>query len=344
MYCALIGGYEQLLEQPAALESSIPFICLTDDPTLTSETWDVRLIQPEFPLDRVRSARVLKIRGHELLDEFQETLWLDNTVAFIGDPGELLDEWLVSADLAVPRHSFRENVSAEFAEVVTLKLDDPARIFEQWGHYMVVAPLVLASEVLWTGMLARRSTVAVRETMAVWLDHVLRYSRRDQLSVGIALATARHEINIVAIENSASRWHEWPRSRGRNILAGERVAQNPLEVLTLELEQAYRDLDAASIELVDIVKKRESRILECELSILDRESSIRELEASTRESVAALNATLASGSWRITAPYRWSVGRIRRMLSAREGSSGSSDSVGSSSDDSSSRDRKTQSR
>ncbi|MBC7591354.1 MAG: hypothetical protein H7226_09980, partial [Salinibacterium sp.] len=55
VYCALVGGYEKLLEQPAALESSIPFICLTDDPELRSATWDVRLIESEFALDRVRS-------------------------------------------------------------------------------------------------------------------------------------------------------------------------------------------------------------------------------------------------------------------------------------------------
>ncbi|MEI9906549.1 MAG: hypothetical protein WDO06_00345 [Actinomycetota bacterium] len=30
VYTALLGGYETLVEQPKALESSIDFICLTD--------------------------------------------------------------------------------------------------------------------------------------------------------------------------------------------------------------------------------------------------------------------------------------------------------------------------
>ena len=47
-YTALIGSYERLQEQPEAKNTDIPFICLTDDPSLTSETWEVRLIEPAF--------------------------------------------------------------------------------------------------------------------------------------------------------------------------------------------------------------------------------------------------------------------------------------------------------
>jgi hypothetical protein len=38
VYTTLIGGYEKLNEQSVATNSRLPFICLTDDPDLRSET------------------------------------------------------------------------------------------------------------------------------------------------------------------------------------------------------------------------------------------------------------------------------------------------------------------
>jgi hypothetical protein len=82
----LIGGYETLNEQPAALSSSIPFICLTDDPGLTSETWQIRHVVPLFPADPVRSQRVIKLRPRDYLPEFAGSLYIDNTVRLKAPP------------------------------------------------------------------------------------------------------------------------------------------------------------------------------------------------------------------------------------------------------------------
>ena len=74
VYTALLGGYERLNDdQPR--DSDLPFICFTDDPRLRSTTWDVRLVEPAFPLDLVRSQRDIKLRGHASLEEFSETLY-----------------------------------------------------------------------------------------------------------------------------------------------------------------------------------------------------------------------------------------------------------------------------
>lgn len=49
VYTALLGRYEELNEQPTALNTDIPFICFTDDPNLVSETWQIHLVDPLFP-------------------------------------------------------------------------------------------------------------------------------------------------------------------------------------------------------------------------------------------------------------------------------------------------------
>ena len=213
---ALIGGYERLTEQPIVSDSQVQFICFTDDPELTSQTWQVRRVEPRFAMDPVRSARDVKVRLDRYLPNAGETLWIDNSVLLLSRPEDLLDAWLAEVDLAVPRHSFRGTLSGEFAEVSVLGLDDVARVFEQVAHYEALDPQVLAEPVLWTGILARRMTSdRVRAFGELWMDHILRYSRRDQLSVNTALRGAGVPTRIVELDNHVSPHHRWPVSEGR---------------------------------------------------------------------------------------------------------------------------------
>lgn len=63
VYTALIGGYEDLINQPTAHGSSVEFICFTDNPHLESTTWRLEPMTPMLPFDMVRSQREIKIRG-----------------------------------------------------------------------------------------------------------------------------------------------------------------------------------------------------------------------------------------------------------------------------------------
>lgn len=208
MYTALIGGYERLQEQPVATSTDVPFICLTDDATLASETWEVRVVEPALLRDPSRSSRFPKILGEPLVPGYDETLWLDNRVRLEQDPDVVLDTMLAEGDIGVLHHSYRTSVMAEFDEVARRGLDDPARIYEQLIHYAETRPHVLDERPYWGGLIARRWTPEVRAAMRTWLDHVLRYSRRDQLSFRYALdglaCVRAHDL-----DNFDSDWHTW---------------------------------------------------------------------------------------------------------------------------------------
>ena len=211
VYTALIGQYEPLAEQPMAGSSDTDFICLTDVPDLVSDTWQIQRIDPVLPEDPIRSARYLKICGHACLADYQQTLWIDARVILDADPTELLETWLEGIDVAIPMHSFRESVGAEFAEIIRLGIDDPARVQEQLGHYVGSDETRLGADVPWTGMIARRSSASVREAMDEWMRHVWRYSRRDQLSFVEAMARRGMPYRLVEIDNLESDLHRWPR-------------------------------------------------------------------------------------------------------------------------------------
>jgi FkbM family methyltransferase len=217
VYTALIGGYERLNEQPIAASSAVEFICFTDDPELVSETWTIRLVEPRFPRDSIRSARYLKVMGPELLKDYDQSLWIDNTIQLCMPPETILDEWLTEADFAAPLHSFRDSVAGEFDAVETAGYDGPARIYEQMTTYAATRPSVLREKPYATGFIARRHTTEVCEAMRLWYEHILRYSRRDQLSLNYVLSVTGLPAAGIAIDLHKSQFHQWPISHGRKI-------------------------------------------------------------------------------------------------------------------------------
>jgi hypothetical protein len=279
VYTALFGGYEPLHEQPQALTSTVPFICFTDDPHLTSETWDVRVVEPALIADPVRSARIVKIRGHGQLADFDETLWIDNRIVLSVDPEVILDEWLAEAELALPWHSFRDTVAGEFEIVALTRLDDPARIWEQFSHYQRYYPEILAARPHWTAIIARKNTEAVAHAMRVWGDQVLRYSRRDQLSESIALASTELTVNSVTLDNLGSHLHEWPAATERHFSA----YVGRLDAPVLSVEELKLGLDELMIDAAGAIEARDA-----EITMLQDER-----EAMRR-----------SRSWRVTAMIR----------------------------------------
>jgi hypothetical protein len=245
----LVGQYENLQEQPAALSSSIPFILFTDDPHLRSNTWDVRLVEPSLAGDSVRSARSLKIRGDALIDDFDESLWIDNRVQLRVDPSVIFDAWLAEADLAMFEHSFRDRLIDEFSAVVEGGYDEPARVYEQFTHYAETDPALLDLKPLWTGMIARRKTPQVALAMGLWWSEVEERSRRDQLSAPILLRALENSFAVLRSEsNHRSVFHEWPpitKNLGRNHVP----LTDPLAVKPVLLRLREAEVAQATLEL-----------------------------------------------------------------------------------------------
>lgn len=216
VYTALVGQYEALNEQPVARESGLPFICFTDDPSLRSETWEMRPIDLLFRLDAVRSQREVKLRPHRYLPEFSSSLYIDNSVILTEVPERVFERYAPASGLALVQHSYRPSVVDEFHAVHEAGFDDSARILEQLNHYALSRPEVLEQRPFWGGIQIRdHDNQAVRDVLDVWRSHVLRYSRRDQLSVNYVMAELGFAPDIIEIDNYGSWFHTWPNKTGR---------------------------------------------------------------------------------------------------------------------------------
>jgi hypothetical protein len=319
VYTALMNGYEELLPQPLAKESGLDFICFTDDPTLTSDHWEMALVEPALRGDGIRSARALKIEGHPRLAGYDETLWIDNRVELHAEPSELLDDWLAERDVAVPRHSYRADVLTEFQVVLVSGLDEAARLYEQLVHYTAHDRELLSQAVPWTGILARRRTPAVDAAMARWMRHVLRYSRRDQLSFVQAMAEAGLEWRTVSLDNHGSALHTWRLAPGRGTgPMAFRIAET-LQPPVAEVGQLRHELDrtvATTSASIAALQKEVSDLTAANQRLLEEQRSDRiridRLRRRLRRVRAAAEATLAAQAARDAAQRPRVRARFRR--------------------------------
>jgi hypothetical protein len=216
VYTVLLGGYESLTEQPVAHSSTVDFICLTDDPKLSSDTWKIQLTSPHMPDDSIRSQRYLKIIGHESLKKYSQTLYIDNSVLLTTEPEDIFAKYGNKSALALPLHSFRTSVDDEYREITALYLDDPKVIAEQRQRYSQLCPEVFAQKPYWTAILLRDySMPELQPLMEMWWSEVCHFSRRDQLSINAALELSQVVPFAYQIDNYRSWFHTWPVARDK---------------------------------------------------------------------------------------------------------------------------------
>lgn len=317
VYTVLVGDYETLNEQPVAASSDMPFLCLTDNPRLTSQSWRIVQVPTAFAMDPIRSQRLLKICPHQIdaLAEFDQSLYIDNAVLLRQPPEAFIESMEWGSGFGLPFHSFRDSVHDEFIEVARLGLDDQSRIFEQLNHYLAQGDPALEERPLWAAILLRdHRNLAVLRAMDVWMAHVLRYSRRDQLSINTALHQSGLNADRWALDNRASWFHTWPHPTGRTPSAGTRLPLNSTMPVPTQLQQsrsdlllARRDLDTARAAVQAVQQALEQArkdIADLTGRLGATEQACTALTLRHAQAAEAMVALRASTSWRLTAPLR----------------------------------------
>ena len=212
VYTVLLGDGFTL---PNTIEAkNVDYVCFTDDLELEANGWRLKKVAPIFLDDIIRSSREAKVLPHKFLGEYSRSLYIDTRVQLTTDPNFLWGQ-LISNDediFGAFYHSFSDTVRHEFHSVEKLGLDDPVRLQEQKILYERHYPEILEQRPIWGGILARRHNHAdCIRAMEAWYCYILRYSRRDQLSLPLALALLSHEkMNVVYGDNHKGEFFFWP--------------------------------------------------------------------------------------------------------------------------------------
>lgn len=245
VYSVLIGDYEGINEQPITSKSNVPFIMFTDRRDLVSKTWNNKCIEPMFPLDSVRSQRKIKLQPHLYLEEFDVSLYIDNSVVLKTPPEIIINRFLSeSFDLVAFKHSFRETLLDEFKVVIEQSLDNPHRILKQLNDYRITDAELLEQKPIWSGLLIRRHNKKHMMSFSdIWCSHVMRYSRRDQLSINYAIKHSKVNVSLVDLDNHKTDFHRWPvlrnRKHDKRIYTPTDTSNNSIQEHMLIIEQDF---------------------------------------------------------------------------------------------------------
>ncbi len=153
-------------------------VAITDSEQ-TAPGWEIRRLEPSP--DPKTTARMIKILSHRWFPDADTTIWLDGAMSMNAPPTALLD-WIAREDMAAFAHPSRDCAYAEGERCVVKGKAGRQVISRQLSAYRDQG-FPEHFGLVETGVLVRRHTDAVKELNEAWWEQILRYSRRDQVSL-----------------------------------------------------------------------------------------------------------------------------------------------------------------
>lgn len=200
VYTALIGNYDCL--RPLRFKSSIPLIVFTDIPNLDVQGWVTRQVSDLGQIPHGAPAwtinRYLKMHPHEILPDQDETLYVDANIILSRDPSPLFHKYLADADIAIPAHMDRNEISEELKECLRVGKVSQAE-YETMSSRLALYDSIGVSSGPFTenGVILRRNTSQVSSAMELWWAEVANGVTRDQLSLPYALHKTGLKISVI---------------------------------------------------------------------------------------------------------------------------------------------------
>lgn len=210
VYTALTGS-ESVLNDPFPPDCrGFERICFTDDLSIAPNGWTLVDLKPHY-LDPARESRRPKLLPHVFLPEFEWSLWIDNTIRLKIDPAEILRQHIDKGqDFWCFRHPYRDCIYDEGEEVIRLGYDDERRVREQLDYYRQLEHPRHAGLASIGFLLRKHNEARICQLGAMWFEHVLRFSRRDQLSFNFVARRMGFDYGLFDGEITDNRFVTWP--------------------------------------------------------------------------------------------------------------------------------------
>lgn len=173
-------GYSERFNNFEYSDKNVDYVCFTDDPGLTSDTWQIVHV-PSGNLDSNRLSRKFKFLPALHLQGYERSIYIDNTVKLKVEPSLIFDKF-ADQNWVMLRHPWRDCAYEEAKAVIESGYDNPAIVNAQMELYRSQGYPEHNGLNAGTFILRRHNDDMVKHVGAEWWAQVLQYSRRDQLS------------------------------------------------------------------------------------------------------------------------------------------------------------------
>lgn len=186
IFTVLIGDYDDL-NPPKMVTPGWDYICLTNNPKLTSDIWQVVFVTDK-DLDPVRLSRKYKICNHLVDSKYDISIYIDANICIKGNLDHFLSiAWREPSNMAILYHPYHTDVSEEFNACLARCLDNRDTIIKQEGDYKKMGFQDIFPQVNNRLIIRRPNQTFLKKLMIHWFDQLLKYSYRDQLSFNYVL-------------------------------------------------------------------------------------------------------------------------------------------------------------
>ena len=199
VYTAIFGNKDEapiLLKKKGVDLSDFRFLCVTDNPELKSEDYEVVLVKSEFS-DVTKNARKIKVNGYGDMSEYDVAIWHDSSVRLHANQlAELTNSG--NHEILSVFHHRRYCAYMEAIACIDQNKDSPIRITRQMFRYF--------NEGFPSNFKLHETTIMVINTdsfvgsklQQTWWNEVANRSRRDQLSLAYARWKTNTEVALLA--------------------------------------------------------------------------------------------------------------------------------------------------
>lgn len=185
VYTAITGGYDNPLE-PEYINPNWDYFCFTDAGGKNKSTvWNIKNIY-DYLDDSLGdlSSRYAKTHAHQLLPDYDYTIYVDGNMKIIGDLSKYIDKYSRECKMLAFPHPSRSTLKEKAQAIIGYKKAKPEEVYAQMEKYygdgyQDEVPLISS------GCLVRANKdKELNKIMEEWWTEIKEMGRRDQMSLG----------------------------------------------------------------------------------------------------------------------------------------------------------------